>query len=859
MPPTECLTPIGFAEGYSFYPVAIQEDDQGMFIQRQDDVVRYLPIVWGISGNREYFFDIVLLDGTCPVFTSSAETCTAQMWEGATANNCATDAGETGYLGIWRLELIGCVEGDYVLIDGAEVLRVMGACTPGQASSAPAPSGVYTRLATHVFPSQPPKPPVPPPHTPCQDEAFASMAGIVASCASTRTAAGSNCSNLYDDIFGGYNTLAERGSDRLRSFVTDDAARTTLSLRLQGLHTISHVVFFQRLLAGVGDQVSRVRIALTDHRGALAGVENVSLARAALPLEDGDVFAADAVLSRTYADVALVEVAFDEVDDNFDSGFEEVRFGHRCVDGPSPPPPPPPPPTPPPPPAPPIVAAQTAGLIAGTRVSGRMRGPAGKLGGVFMLQAPSTATECAHFCGAAGAERYVYYTGDITTLPHVHEQCACSGSGWTVSDPTATSGFVHGPPLPGPSALTAGGAAETLVSPTTTQDGLVLNVGLVPIVSSAIKLTVTFVVVGALSTGNLVRITPRRLNDCRPCLHVSNTGRIAASLEFTEKTWSKYVTTNVVPATAAIYTATVELKNRRLTLLLYAGAVATGAPLEAAVAMLQEAGDFPHSEACMVYGGKGTARTPASSVLLPNGDASVVVENTFESHMLVDVDFDTDLLTNAAKFYKTSTEPPLSHAKDVSTLAAVYDSRATLTPGYAGQAAHFDGESALVLQTPNALLPDGADVTGATLCLWLKRDAPLHTLYPTAAGIGDALALRRYAFYQDESAVVNGFNVRGSAFMSTNAQPGLSWCHFCVSAAQASFAMLYMNGSLVGKSASTQTWTSLQSSALFAIGGTAELAVVAGGHARSFKGVIDEVKLFGRQLSSAEIAAVAGV
>jgi len=413
--------------------------------------------------------------------------------------------------------------------------------------------------------------------------------------------------------------------------------------------------------------------------------------------------------------------------------------------------------------------------------------------------------------------------------------------------------------LPGPSALTAGGAAETLVSPTTTQDGLVLNVGLVPIVSSAIKLTVTFVVGATLSAGNLVRVTPLRLNDCRPCFYVSNTGHFAASLEFTEKAWSKYVTTNVVPAAAAIYTASIALENRRLTLLLYAGAVATGAPLEAAVAMLQEVGDFPHSEACLVYGGKGTARTPASSVILPNGDASVVVENTLHSHLLMDVKFDVDLFTNDAKFYRVSTSPPLSHARDVSSLAAVYESRATLTSGYSGNAALFDGESALVSLTPNSLLPDGVDITGSTLCLWLQRIGAYDTLFPTAAGIGDALALRRYAFYSDVAGAVNGVNVRGDAFLSTNAHPGLSWCHFCISAAPGGFAMLFMNGSLVGRSSATQTWTSLQSSASFAIGGSGDLAVVATGHDRGFKGAVDSVLVWGRQLSSAEIAVVAGV
>jgi hypothetical protein len=828
------------------------EDGQGIFIEAEGQEKRYIPSAWGVTNGKLYFIRIT----GCYLLTSSANTCSASIIVGSTGAECTTGAGNSGYTGIYSLELGGCVEGDHVLIDGVEALRVMAACNTAQASGYVEQStGTSTRLATHVFSP----PPSPPPHVPCTDQAFSSMAGVVASCASTRTAAGSNCSNLYDDVFGGYNTLADGGSDRLRSFVTDDAARTTLSLRLSGLHTISHVVFFQRLLAGVGDQVSGVRIALKDHRGALLGVENASLARAALPLEEGDVFAADAVLSRTYANVALIEVAFDAVDDNSDSGFEEMRLGFRCVDAPSPPPAPSTPPNTPPPLSPPLVAVQALGLVTGTRVSGRMRGPAGKLNGAFMLQAPSTATECAHFCGAAGAERYVHYTGDITTLPHVHEQCACVGSGWTVSDPTATSGFVHGPTLLGPSALTAGGAAETLLSPTTTQDGLVLNVGFVPIVSSAIKLTVTFVVRETLSTGNLVRITPHRLNDCRPCLHVSNTGHIAASLEYTEKAWSKYVTTNVLPTAAAIYTATVELKNRRLTLNVYAGAVATGAPLEAAVAMLQEVGDFPHSEACLVYGGKGTARTPASSVILPNGDASVVVENTLHSHLLMDVKFDVDLFTNDAKLYRVSTSPPLSHARDVSSLAAVYDSRATLTSGYSGNAALFDGESALVSLTPNSLLPDGADVPASTLCLWLKRTGAVDTLFPTAAGIGDALALRRYAFYSDVTGAVNGVNVRGSAFMSTNAQPDDAWNHFCVSAAPGGFAYLYLNGTRVGASSSTQTWTSMQSAASFAIGGSGDLAVVATGHDRGFKGAVDSVLVWGRQLSSAEIAVVAGV
>jgi hypothetical protein len=178
--------------------------------------------------------------------------------------------------------------------------------------------------------------------------------------------------------------------------------------------------------------------------------------------------------------------------------------------------------------------------------------------------------------------------------------------------------------------------------------------------------------------------------------------------------------------------------------------------------------------------------------------------------------------------------------------------------GYAGTAALFDGESALVSLTSNALLPDGVDVTASTLCLWLKRTKSIDTLYPTAAGIGDALALRRYAFYLDESGAVDGVNVRGDAFLSTNAQPGDAWTHFCVSAAPGGFAYLFLNGTRVGRSTAVQTWTSLQSAASFAIGGTADLNVVASGHDRGFKGAVDSVRLWGRQLSADEVAAVAG-
>jgi hypothetical protein len=275
--------------------------------------------------------------------------------------------------------------------------------------------------------------------------------------------------------------------------------------------------------------------------------------------------------------------------------------------------------------------------------------------------------------------------------------------------------------------------------------------------------------------------------------------------------------------------------------------------------MLREAGEFPHAEACAVFAGRGTANVGAASVVLPNGAASVVVESTLESHLLMDVKFDVDLFTNDAKFYRVSTSPPLSHARDVSSLAAVYDSRATLTSGYSGNAALFDGESALVSLTPNRLLPDGVDITGATICFWMRRLSSLDTLYPTLFAIGDAFALRFYAFYQDVSMVANGDTVRASGWLSQSAQPGLAWAHVCASTASGGRSVLYFNGTRVGESAVTQSWTGLTSSAVASVGGTGDPGVTSGGHDRGFGGMVDELRYWGRQLSDSEVRAVYGV
>lgn len=728
-------------------------------------------------------------------------------------------------------------------------------------------------ILTLPDPPRPPRPPsaphppaLPPypPHAPCEADA-PDLSELIESCSATSVLPGSDCRNVYNGAVDGLSSLLTRGGDLRRSFVTNDAMSSKLELVFKTPQDISHVVFFQRLYYGFDNQVTSVSIWLYRQDGHLLGKErNVALERAKPPMLVGETFKSDAPLSHTFADVKRIEIYIVEADDNDDAGFAEIMLSHRCS---SPPPSPPPahpspahPPHSPAPPHPVAPVVTAPGAITGRVISAAWPGKAGlsqtTSGYTHGATTFHSANECAVYCGSfQTSSRFSFYVGALSQLPHTFFQCTCyDSSTWTVMDPTPKSGFVHGvsvgtaqPALasvPPPSDPVATG----YVKPT---QGVVLPMPTNISTTSEFAVSFTIRTQDVMTEGNILRVSPWRMDDCRPCVSLNAQGQLEANIYFSEKGWWKFVSAKQHTLLAnSYYTLKVVLRNRRLSLFVNQGLELTEYPLVESNAGLSLAGEFPHSEPCVVYAGKDNNQNLAGVFV---DIETIRIQGSIFSHRTFSFDFDDGLLANAVRFHVGFEAPSLTHASEIALYSGSSPSNAVVAPGYMGSAASFDRHAALVLQSSQEFLIDDDSITAFTLCLWVRRTMPLDTLYTTIAGFGGDVALNYMAYFKDVAFATHQHQLRANP--TSAAEPGLYWTHVCGSAAPGGNKILYINGTRVGTAPFVTN--DLESTHPFAIGANIDQQVYQSiGNDRGFGGLVDEVHGWGRQLSDREVMRV---
>ena len=488
------------------------------------------------------------------------------------------------------------------------------------------------------------------------------------------------------------------------------------------------------------------------------------------------------------------------------------------------------------------------------------RGTAGKAGSSSSYAAlPSTfhsVSQCAVYCGSfSTGSRFAFYTGALAQLPHPYYQCTCyDPSSWTVVDASATSGFVHGVAVG--TAHPAFAAIPPPTNPIATgyvkpAQGSVLAMPTNLTTTSEFEISLTIVTPSTPTQGNILRISPWRIDDCRPCLALNGNGQLAASLYFSEKGWWKFATTRRPLAANTFYAIKIVLRDRRLRLFVNEGVELTDYPLMEATAGLSLAGEFPHAEPCIVYAGKGSNGNVAGVFI----DAdSIRIQNTVFSHRLLSFDFDAGLLTNSIRFHVGFEAPSLTHASEIAAYAQSSPSKAVLTSdGYAGRAARFDRRAALVLQSSESFFVD-SDFSGWTLCLWAKRELELNTLHTTLAGFGSEAAINFAAYFNDLAFSTPDHQLRAAP--PSAGEPGSHWAHVCASLAVGGRKILYLNGTRV---ASAPAGAIAPATHPLGLGASLDPQIYeSSGSNRGFGGVLDEVHAWGRQLSDYEVRLVFG-
>ena len=501
-----------------------------------------------------------------------------------------------------------------------------------------------------------------------------------------------------------------------------------------------------------------------------------------------------------------------------------------------------------------------AGSIAGHLVAVAHPGLAGTASSTAPTPSASnsfaTVEQCADYCGAfrTGA-RFSFYP-NIAQLPRSNYQCSCyAPNTYTVVDPTTTSGFLHGdavgverpvlaalpPPVPA--------SGVSYVAPS---NGFVLpnsphNLS----ATSQFEVVVTIRTQSQLVAGNILRVSPWRLNDCRPCLSVNSDGKLQGNLYFSSQGWWKFAVVNSMTLQPnTFYTVKIKLFDRRLQVFVYDGQSVATYPAAETTAGLSLAGEFPKPELCTVYAAKD-ANGQISNVLV-NTD-SLVVSDTLGSHQTMGFDFETTLFKNDVRFHVGFEAPGLTRANEIVAYSAASPSAAVLSAnGYHGSAASFDRHSALVLQSSESFLLDGQSLTGQTQCLWMKRTLALDTLYTTVGGFSNAASLTYYAYFAELSFTTAA---TGALRATPAADPGTNWAHVCVSIGIGGLEKLYVNGTLLASRATS--YTTVATSLPFAVGASIDPAVfTATANDRGFGGLVDEVKVWGRQLSDSEVAHV---
>jgi hypothetical protein len=637
--------------------------------------------------------------------------------------------------------------------------------------------------------------------------------------------------------------------------VVNDALASRLVLILKEPRAISHFTFYQRLYDGFNNQVGKVSIWLYGTDGQLRSKEqNIHLSRAGPPMQQGDTFGAEVGLSRTIADVKRIEVYIVETEDNDDSGFAEISILHKCESPPSRAPSSPPPP-PSPPQSPPSVASFHAfnGAVDGARIAYAWPGRLGGGGGSGSTTSTTgfTANECAQFCGSFESGSHVqFYTDSIANLPHTLFQCTCyNASSWTVIDPNPTSGFIHGSstgasnPLLSSVILPADDLESGYIKPT---DGRIVRVP-VPPTTTAFDITITIFTDTILTPGNIFRVSPWRLNDCRPCLTLANDGTFQANLMFSEKGWWKFVTTQHAVRPRTLYTIRTVLHDRKLSIMIDFGSKTNAEPTAEAHAGLSLAGEFPHHERQVFFASKSNNINGQPTGVLMDLD-SIRIKGGIRSHQTMDFRFEAnDLLKNSIRYHVGFQAPSLSHASQLASYATASPSTAiATTPGHAGGGVVFDRHSALVLQTSEVYLTQCF-----TTCVWMKRTMQIDTLYTTILGFGEQLVLHYEAYFDDISLKLGDQTLRAAP--TSLASPGTYWSHMCVSVAPVGGeAVLYANGTRVGSAMREQQTAA--PNVPFAVGASIDPTVFQQtGNDRGFGGVIDDVKAWARQLSDFEI------
>jgi hypothetical protein len=704
-----------------------------------------------------------------------------------------------------------------------------------------------------------------PPHAPCADT-LVDMAATVAGCTADGTRPGSDCSNVYDGVVGGYQSIATMGGDLQRSWVVSDVSEAKLDLMFKHPIDFNTIYVTQRLYNGLGDQVREISLVTYDSQNSINGIEHgVVLYTAQQALAQGEAFVSPTRLSRTYGGVLRVELFLDRVDDSDDAGIEELFFSHRCE---SPPPPPPsplhPPPSPGAPPRSPPSQPNIATVVGS--ISGEVRSrtwPGGVAG-----SDSHTAYECATHCGTfASNDEFSFYSG-AGALPDGMYHCECyRRNRWSVLDGSPLSNFVHG------RAVGTGGSVAVLLS--TMRIGSFVNVEdghVVPFsdhiaASSEFAISVTVRRTNSLSVGfgNVLRIAPWRLrSECRPCIDASSSQVrvVYYSGEAEGGAWYKAAVATYSLAANTEYTVLASLHNRRLELRVHMGQSTSGALVAENSVGMNMAGRFPRFERLAVYAGSsGSGNMPIATGMQVK-PSSVVVEDTLGSHKHFAFSFDdaSDLLANSVKFAMGFEGPALAQGNSLPVYAPGSPNAVTSTAnGYSGRAAVFDKFSILVLNVEEDEFDlDGTLNSGITICLWMRPTSPIDTLFTTLAGYGATAVLHYYAYFSDVSMSIDGTDTRAQPRSSGELSGVAPWDHFCGSSALGGKTRLYRNGVRVGvRDSGMDLPTEFQGR--FAIGASSDLSVYnQTGNDRGFGGHLDEVIVWGRQLSDAEIAQVHG-
>jgi hypothetical protein len=665
----------------------------------------------------------------------------------------------------------------------------------------------------------------------------APLASLVSTCTSTNTLATSSCTNLYDGVVAGLESLTTSGSDAARSWVVADAAgaSATLVFKADASFSFNTLLVGQRLYNGFDDQIVTLLVEIYDRSGVKIAAETHPVPQAVPGLVGLlQPYTADVRLFSVFTNASRVDIFLSSVRDSNDAGIAELELGLFCAIPPSAPPPSPPPapphqppPSPAAPPPPPSVpffpGAITGVLVAKTDVA--------------------SALECSNYCGNFfGADRFSLHAGPLPAIIGL-TNCTCYSDSYTVASANAATNYVHGgalgpkntvnmlpllatfgsnwqPPTAGVVVPTLGNDADPLAA------------------SSAFALTFSFRLASDYSnqaTGafrTLVRVAPwHNTNECRPCLELSATAiRVVYYSGLVANPFWKAATAapSGVFIDGSTYTLHVSLRRRRLEIFIFPGTssdsevVIAGAIAEASVG-LSYAGEFPPFERLAVY----------SAIANPSGVAAGIetdhnsfrYENTLHSDLLYDVDFEGDF-ANKGRYFLGTSSPPLLSSPNHTSIATL-----------AGGVATFDGQAALVAQ-------ENIETDAFTVCARVRYQSH-DTLFPTILELGQDVKVHMQAYFDTVSVEVLGQTQVFALTLTVN-----SWHDVCVSAAKTGTSLrLHATVDDDSESHTLILPTSAGSfSGRLVVGGSLQYAPFRGWH-----GEIDNFKVWKRQLSALEL------